>query len=290
MTLRHLKIFVTVFHYSNVTKAAKELCLAQPSVSVAIKELENYYGVRLFERTGRHITPTKCGEELFGYASHIVSSCEDMEKRIQNWDTKGVLRVGASITIGTYILPGLVKKYQKLFPDLKILVKICQSAMIEHQIMNNNIDIGLIEAQPEHPEIVSCPFMKDNLCAIVAIDHPLVAFEKISVEQMAEYPFLMREKGSAGREMLEAYFAVKGIKIQPLWESTSTQALVKGVAAGLGVAVLPYLLVEKDVEERAVAMIPFQKPMERNFNMIYHKSKYLTNNMKLFMELCNKRE
>ena len=108
LTLRHMKIFTTVYRCGSVTRAAQELHLAQPSLSVAIRELEEHYGVRLFERTGRAISPTQAAGALYGYASHIVSLFDDMEKQMRNWDTLGVLRLGASVTIGTHILPDLI--------------------------------------------------------------------------------------------------------------------------------------------------------------------------------------
>lgn len=286
MTLRHMRIFVSVFQHSNITRAAEELHLAQPSVSFAIKELEDYYGIRLFERIGRRISPTEIGKEFYGYALHIVSIFDEMEKKIRNWDTLGTVRIGASITIGTHILPPLLKSYQALYPDLRTEVNIRQSAAIEQQIVDNETDIGLIETQPNHPDIVSLPFMEDSLCPIVSTDHPLTEYRKITLEQLAEYPFLMREKGSAGREILDAYFSLRHISIRPLWESSSTQAIVRGVAEGLGVAVLPYLLVKKDIEEHTVKTIPFDRPIRRKLNIIYHKTKYLTDNMQSFIELC----
>ena len=286
MTLRHMRIFVSVFQHSNITRAAEELHLAQPSVSFAIKELEDYYGIRLFERIGRRISPTEIGKEFYGYALHIVSIFDEMEKKIRNWDALGTVRIGASITIGTHILPPLLKSYQALYPDLRTEVNIRQSAAIEQQIVDNETDIGLIETQPNHPDIVSLPFMEDSLCPIVSTDHPLTEYRKITLEQLAEYPFLMREKGSAGREILDAYLSLRHISIRPLWESSSTQAIVRGVAEGLGVAVLPYLLIKKDIEEHTVKTIPFDRPIRRKLNIIYHKTKYLTDNMQSFIELC----
>ena len=103
-------------------------------------------------------------------------------------------------------------------------------AAVEHHIRDNDIDIGLIENQPEHPDIIALPFMEDFLQAIVAPDHPLAECSEITLEQLAEYPFLMREKGSAGREILDACFALRQIAVRPLWESSSTQAIVRGVA------------------------------------------------------------
>ena len=102
MTLRHLHIFVSVYEHKSITKAANTLHIAQPSVSLAIKELGEYYGVQLFDRIGRGITPTEAAKHLYGYAIHIVSLFNEIEQHIKNWDNIGTLRIGASITIGTH--------------------------------------------------------------------------------------------------------------------------------------------------------------------------------------------
>ena len=286
MTLRHMKIFVAVFKHSNITKAAKDLHLAQPSVSFAIKELEEYYGVRLFERIGRHIFPSECGKEFFDYAIHIVSLFEDMEKKIKNWDQCGSLRVGTSITIGTHMLPLLIQQYQLQYPELKIEAFINRSSDIEQKILDNSIDIGLIETKPEHSEILSVPFMEDTMCAIVSCSHPLARQKSTTLSQLAKFPFLMREKGSAGRELLDACFSLLQLSVSPIWESASTQAIIKGVAGGIGVAVLPYLLVKRDIQQNDVKMLPLKPPLQRELNIIYHKSKFLTPNMNAFIALC----
>ena len=287
MTLRHIKIFTAVFQCSSVTKAAAELHLAQPSVSLAVKELEEYYGVRLFERMGRSISPTEAGKEFYGYALHIVSLFDEMEKKIRNWDAVGSLRIGASITIGTRILPVLLKEFRKEYPELRTEAFVGRSLAIEQRILDNAVDIGLIENQPKNPDLCAIPFMQDELCAIVPPDHPLAGKKKAAaLEELAQYPFLMREKGSAGREILDACFEVSQLSVRPVLESSSTQAIVSSVAEGLGVAVLPYLLVRKDIAEGTVSQVPLVHPLRRSLNIIYHKSKYLTDNMKAFMELC----
>lgn len=288
MTLRHMRIFVCTFQHSSITKAAEELHLAQPSVSLAVKELEEYYGIRLFERMGRRIYPTEVGKEFYEYALHIVSLFDSMEQRIKNWDTLGVLRVGTSITIGTHILPQLVKQYQQQYPDIRIEVIISNSGDIEEHVLNNTVDLGLIENTPEHTAIHALPFMRDELCAIVPCHSPLANQSSVTLAQLAEFPFLMREKGSAGREILDLCFSMRQLSVHPLWESTSTQAIVKGVEEGIGVAVLPYLLVERDIKEKVVKMLPFQKPLVRDLNVIYHQSKYLTTSMSRFIALCER--
>ena len=288
MTLRHMRIFVSVFQKNSITKAAQELHLAQPSVSLAVRELEDYYGIRLFDRIGRHIAPTECGKEFYEYAVHIVSLFNEMEKKMRNWDTFGTLRIGASITIGTHILPVLIRRYQEQFPDLTVEAKVSKSASVEDELIHSGIDLGLIETQPSHPDLRAVPFMTDSMCVITAPDHPLASAKSVSLTELSRFPFLMREKGSAGRELLDAAFSLQQITVSPRWESTSTQALVKAVAEGLGVSVLPYLLVKKDIEEGTVRQIPLDQPIRRNLNVIYHKSKFLTDNMKSFIELCKK--
>ena len=288
MTLRHMKIFVAVFQNGSMTRAAKELHLAQPSVSLAVKELESCYGIRLFDRIGKKIFPTELGKEFYGYAIHIVSLFEEMEKKIKNWDSLGTIRIGTSITIGTHILPSLIKRYNEKFPNLKVEATVSKSSDIENSILNNTIDIGLIETQPVDEDICHIPFMQDELCAIVPPESPLSDLDTITLADLSRQPFLMREKGSAGREILDSRFAALGINIRPVLESSSTQAIVMAVSEGLGVAVLPYLLVEKDVLEKTVKMIPFPHPLKRDLNLIYHRNKYLTPNMNTFIELCKR--
>ena len=285
MTIRHMKIFISVYQHSNITKAAEELHLAQPSVSSAIKELENYYGVCLFERIGRRIRPTEAAKEFYSYALHIVSLFEEMETRIRNWDAIGVLRVGSSITIGTCILPSVIQCYHEIYPDLRIEAVVSKSADIEHLLLDNRIDIGIIENQPISEDICAVPFMEDELCAVLPRSHKLADSSGITLEELSSYPFLMREKGSAGRDILDSCFALLQLSIRPVWESASTQAIVRGVAEGVGVAVLPRMLVEKDLREGNVCVVSLKPPLKRKLNMIYHKSKYLTPNMQTFLRV-----
>ena len=114
MTLRHMRILVAVFQQGSVTKAAQALHLAQPSVSLALRELEDYYGVALFTRTGRQLLPTVCGQSFYDYAVHVVSLVDEMETQMRNWDTLGTMRIGSTITIGTHLLPGLAVSYTHL--------------------------------------------------------------------------------------------------------------------------------------------------------------------------------
>lgn len=287
MTLRHLHIFVTVFQTGGITRAAEMLHLAQPSVSLAVHELEEHYGIRLFERIGRKIVPTECAKSFYGYALHIVSLFDDMEKKMADWDVSGTLRIGTSITTGTYVLPQLLCAYKKRFPDIQTEVVINNSATIERFVCDNSIDIGLIENKPEHPDLRCIPFRKDRLCGIAPLNHILAGRNDVTIRELAIHPLLLREKGSGGREILDACFSLEELPVRPLWESVSTQAIIGGVAAGLGVSVLPCLLVARDVNEGHVARFSLRPELQRDFNIICHKSKYVTAPLKELIRLCH---
>ena len=264
-----------------ITTAIEHAAVLEP-----IRELEEHYGVRLFERTGRAISPTQAAGALYGYASHIVSLFDDMEKQMRNWDTLGVLRLGASVTIGTHILPDLIRRYQARVPQLRIEALVEQSSGIERKLLDNEIDIGLIETQPEQPELLAIPFLRDELCAIVPLGSALAQKTSVTLRELSEYPFLMREPGSAVRQILDASFSLLQITVHPVWQSASTQAIVSAVAEGLGVAVLPRMLVERDAKEEIVRMLPIDKPLVRELNIVYHRRKFLTRNMQDFIALC----
>lgn len=287
MTLRHMRIFVEVYHQNSITKAAQMLHLAQPSVSLAIGELESYYGIRLFDRISKRLYVTEQGKQFYGYAIHIVSLFDEMEKGIRNWDSLGILRVGTSITIGNYILPNLIGQFKQIHPSVKVQVFIKNTAAIEQYILNNEIDLALIEEIPESAQIHSIPFMSDPLCLITSPNHPLTKKPDITLEDILAYDLLLREKGSAGRELLESLFTLHHLSVTPLWESVSTQAIVNAVSQGIGISFLPYLLIKPDLEQGKIREIPYgNPPLCRDFSIIYHKNKYISNLSKTLIDLC----
>lgn len=287
MTLRHLKIFVTVYETTSITKASEILHLAQPSVSLAISELEKYYGIYLFDRISRRLYITENGKKFYQYALHIVSLLDEMEKEIKNWDTIGTLRIGSSITIGNFYLPLLIKEFQKQYPNIKVQVKINNTEKIESFLLKNQIDFALVERELSHPKIAQIPFKEDELIFICGKSHPLYQVKSIDINELTQFDFLLREKGSAGREIFDSLMLLYQIKIIPAWESTSTQAIVKAVSAGLGISVLPYLLVKKDLEEENIFKLTIKNiTLSRKLFIIFHRNKFLTKSAKTFIDLC----
>ncbi|MDF2473509.1 MAG: hypothetical protein K0R21_1291 [Anaerocolumna sp.] len=289
MTLRHIKIFVAVCDCESITAAAEKLYIAQPSVSLVIRELEDYYGVKLFDRISRKLYLTEPGKSLLNYARHIVSLFEDMEKEIRNENPTGILRIGASITIGQNLLPGYVKQFMGKYPHRKIQVMIHNSEEIEQSVLKNEIDFGLIEGITHSPQIHSEKFMEDELVLICSKNHPLASNDKVMPEMLSHYGFILREKGSGGRELFDSTMLTHNIEINPIWESVSTRAIISAVSADIGLSVLPYLLVKKDLESGNIKTVKIEGiAFGRNFNIIYHKNKYHTKTAMEFMDICRK--
>ena len=287
MTLRHIKIFVAVCETGSATAAGEKLFIAQPSISLAISELEDYCGVKLFDRLSKRLYITEAGKHFLEYASHIVKIFEEMETEIRNFDTQGIIRIGASITIGNYLLPKYVEKFKRLHPNMEVQAIIANSDTIEENLMKNNIDLALIEGIIHSPYLKSIHFKEDELVLICGLSHPLAVRDEIELEDIKNEDLLLREKGSAGREICDGLFATNGIEINILWESTSTQAIVRAVISGLGLSILPYLLVKDSIERGEVKVIKIKDvSLKRSFSIIYHKNKFLTNSAKDFMDIC----
>ncbi len=287
MTIRHLRIFVAVCEQGSVTKAANKLYLAQPSVSLAISELEKFYGVKLFDRISRRLYLTDVGSQFLNYAKHIIHLFDELESGMQNWGSSGVLKIGSSITIGNYFLPQFVTKFKEIHPQIKIYVTIENSQIIEDHVIANNVDFAFTEGIIDNPKLVVTNFCEDDLILICGPDHELAEAGGVDLETLSRQDFILRERGSGGRNIFDGAMLAHDIKITPIWESVSTQAIVRAVGKGLGISILPHLLVKDALAEGVVKQINVPElKLKRQLKIIYHKNKYLTPAIKDFLALC----
>ena len=261
--------------------------MTQPAVSLAIKELEQYYGVHLFDRIGRRLQITDAGKHFLQYAIHISDLFSDMETGLRDWDSKGVLRIGASITIGSQFLPRYVKAFTEICPGLDVRVTVDQSERLEQKIMANELDCALIEGIAHDPNIVSEAYMEDHLSVICSRDKGWKQGQVVSIEDFQRQRFLLREIGSGTREVFDRVVEQAGIHITPVWEAMSTTALVNAVINGLGIAVLPHRMILPALRQGLVCTVKVEGlSFSRNFHIIYHKDKFLTASAKRFINLC----
>ena len=288
MTLRHMIIFRTVCESDyNSTKAAEQLHMTQPAISLAIKELEQYYGVRLFDRIGRRLKITDSGKLFLQYAIHITDLFDDMETGLRDWDSKGILRVGASITIGSQFMPGYVKAYSEICPGIDVRVVVEQSDTLEHKILTNALDFALIEGIPRDPRIVAEAYMQDQLSVLCSADKGWKQGQTISRQEFKKQRFLLREKGSGTRDVFDRVTAQAGIHITPAWEAMSTSTLINAAITGLGIAVLPSRMIQPALDSGQIITVNVEGlDFKRNFYIIRHKDKFLMPSAEKFIALC----
>lgn len=283
-----MKIFVTVCQEKNITLAAQKLYISQPAVSNAIKELEQYYGVPLFDRISKKLFLTEAGRTLYDYALHINSLFEELDKTIKNSTSCGTLKIGASITIGTHFMPDYIRAFSLKYPAIKTFVTIDSSDIIEKKVIDNELDIALIEGAIHSDHITSKDFIDDKLVVICDKDHPLLKQDSIQISQLSSQNFLMRERNSGTRELAEAILLLHNITINPIWESSSTEAIIQGVSKGLGISILPLQLVNDAIERNQVKRLEIDGlTFNRKYHIIYHKNKYLTPSASAFIKFCS---
>lgn len=288
MTIRHIRIFLKVCSCQcNLTRTAKELYMSQPAVTLAVKEMEQYYGIQLFDRLGKRLYLTEAGQQFRSYAMRIESLFDDMEKQMKNWDALGVLRVSSSITIGTQFMPDYAAMFSRMYPQVDVRVRIGTSEMIEQLLMENKLDLALVETPVHQEHLVSEAYMEDRLAVISPAQKHYKENRNLSREDFVRQRLLLREPGSGTREVFNQVMERSGLCVEPVWESMSTTALVNAVIHGLGIAVVPRrmaagVLETGQVYELKVDGIEFR----RSFYMVYHRDKLLTKTMEAFINMC----
>jgi len=271
----------------NTTKAAEQLHMTQPAVSLAISELENYYGVRLFDRISRRLYLSEAGRRFREYSRSISLTFDDMEKTVREWEKNGVIRVGASISIGSMLLPDYAAQFRVTHPDTTVRVKVDRSDRLEQATLRNEIDFALMEGIVHDENLVSEDFMEDSL-AVIASAERFADGTVIAPDEFLRMDFLLREHGSGTREVFDSTLAALEYPLpEPVWESLSTAALMNAACAGLGVAIIPKRMAdEKLIGGRAAQLFVDGIDFKRKYKIVYHKNKHLTAAALDFLDLC----
>jgi len=286
MSIKTLMIFVTVYKEESITAAANKLNISQPAVSLAIRELENEYSIQLFERVGRGIQKTSAARHLYEFASHITSLYMEMDLEFKKQNQTTPLRIGFSSTIGACLMPELIHCFTKDNQIPMPYLKVDTSEKIEAAILENQLDLALTEGVSSSDKILTEPFAKEQLVLVCSPSHPFAQKENLTLEDLREERFLLRENGSQTRKLAEAAFHLHDFILRPVLESTSNEAIIWGVHTNLGIAILPERQVAEYLEKGTLLALPLKTiELKREYQIIYHQNKYLNPEMLRFMEL-----
>lgn len=288
MTIRHLKIFIAVYNERNMTVAANKLFITQPSVSQAIKELENYYGVELFERISNKLYVTESGKKVYQYAKHIMKLFDELEDGLKENAPKKKLMVGANYTVGVVLIHKYIKKFNSLYPNSEIKVIVNKASILKEMLRKNQLDLALIEEIKNESDFIADFFYNDRIVVVADPEHPLFQQNEVTAYDVVNEHLLLREKGAGVRNLFELKMNQIGLVIEPYWESTSTTALINAAENKIGIAVLPFELVKDHIDSGCLRELKVKDiDLSRKLMVIYHKDKFLTSAMKDFIEICH---
>ncbi len=310
MNLRLLKIFVEVVDCGSMTAAADKLYIAQPTISQAISELEEHYRVRLFERYSRRLFITPTGQRLLEYARHLLAMIEEMELGLnQAAQGGGLMRIGASITVGASILPELLHSFRQIMQDQRegqdgsraslgkpespcprIEAVVKNTRELEELLLVNQLDFALIEGALHQVELTSQSFQADRLGLVCGRGHPFYGRKALKLHELAREDYITREQGSGTRELFVSSMELRGIPFGLIWEGNDFTGIIRAAQSGLGVAVVPLVLVKEQLSAGSLQLCKVPGLiLERNFSLVYHRNKYVTPAMEAFFTHLFKR-
>jgi DNA-binding transcriptional LysR family regulator len=270
-----------------MTATADSLFMSQSAVSQAIAELEKYYDVKLFERLSRKLYVTQAGEKLLSYARHMIHMNDQVEKDMRALHDSGSIRIGASVTVGANVLPKLISAFKQINPQIGIEVFEDNTEKVEKLILYDHIDIGIVEGETASPDIVNMPFMDDELVLICGARHRFSSLSIIEPHELEKEDFIIREKGSGTRKTFEDVMTANKLSWKVTWTCNNADTIKMAVAEGLGISVISKRAVTNEVASKVLYTAAISDIMfDRKFKIIYHKNKYLTEQIKMFIDLC----
>ena len=274
MTIRHLKTFCAVCRLGGITRAAEELCVAQPSVSQTVSELERYYGVKLFDRMGRKLLLTPEGERLRVKAEEAIAAFSEFEEAARDTMERRSVRIGTSVTVGQMLLPRLIAAIEATLDRAECRAIADSAAAVEQLVEEGSLDLALVEGSVSRALAAEAVFF-DRLLAVCSAEMKIK--NTLSPSELVSLPLLLRRRGSASRDLLDERLSALGLKAQPKLSSSSTSVLLAAAREGLGVAVLPEALVAAELAAGRLKEVRIQGPeLSRRWFAVRRQDKKFT--------------
>ena len=285
-TLRQLEVFLATAHKENVSRAAEALSMSQSAASGALKELENQFDIRLFDRVGKRLQLNELGRALRPRAEALLQQARALENSFEQHQELGELKVGATLTIGNYLAVGLMAAYMAE-PGARVALEVDNTRHIAERVRNFALDLGLIEGELHDPELQVSPWCEDELIAFCAPDHLLAKRHRLNDDDLQAATWILREPGSGTRQTFDR--AMHGLlpNLDIRLELQHTEAIKRAVEAGLGVGCLSRITLQDAFARGSLVALDIpHRDLSRHFYFIWHRDKYITAGMERWLALC----
>lgn len=290
-TLRQLEVFLAVAHHNNISRAAESLAMSQSAASGALKDLESQFDIQLFDRVGKRLQINELGRLVRPRAEALLERVKSLEQALMQHQTPGELKLGATLTIGNYLAVELMASYMKQNPGRRVQLSVANTSVIVEKVVNYDLDVGLIEGEANHPDLVFIPWLEDELVVFSAPGHPLAHKQALSDHDLQNAEWILREAGSGTRQSFER--AMHGLmpRLTVLLELEHTEAIKRAVEAGLGVSCLSRITLQDAFHQGTLKPLPVAgRNMHRQFYIVLHKHKYQSAGLKHWLALCTNRD
>ena len=293
MADRRLHVFYSVARLLSFTKAAESLHMTQPAVTFQVRQLEEHFNTRLFDRTHNRISLTEAGQKVFDYAERIFQLYNELENSVRELtgEISGILILGASTTIAEYMLPALLGDFKTKYPDVNLRLKVSNTDGIVSMVEHNIIDLGVVEAPVTNKNLAVDICRTDRLVAIVPPGHPLAKQDNVKLTQIVEYPYICREEGSGTREVILDYLRDAGLdpsQLNIIMELGSLEALKGAVEAGIGISIVSRATLLKEIKLGTLEVLELDPPLERPFSFVHQKHKFRQRAMDELLDFARK--
>jgi len=282
-----LIIFEAVGRLNSISRAAAELNLTQPAVSMQVKQLEEQVGLPLIDHVGKKLVLTEAGDELIGHARDVIARLADLKSAMRQHASLecGILRIALVSTV-SFFLPRFVSAYVKRHPSVRISLQVDNRDAVLAALMDKRTDIAITGRPPEDASCVAHRFMDNPLVAIARPDHRFARMERVPLDLLCEETMIAREQGSGTRAAAERFFAERGLEYRSNCEVNTNEAVKQAVAAGLGLGVAPLQTIELELETRRLAVLPVEDfPILRHWYLLHRADKRLPLAARAFCEL-----
>lgn len=276
MAFRHFQIFKAVSETESFTRAAERLYITQSAVSHAIRELEEKTGTVLFDRFSKSIRLTKCGATLLKKVLPVLAAYDALEAQMGCLEKEAPLHIVSSITIASFWLPGILKDFAQECPEIPIEVNVLSAAHALEQLLCGDADCALVEGGLPPGPFVSEVFSAYRLEVLCAPEY-MPKEHVLTIKDLCAEKLLLREKGSAARDALDSALYLSGYTAHPIWTSVNSQALIEAAKAGLGITILPEVLVREPLAHGSLVVLSIADlALENELRVVRHRDKYMT--------------